>query len=619
MKIKKIIINNFRGIKTTEINFSKDRNIFVGINGSGKTTILDAIVLSLSWLINRIRHENASGCHILESDIKNATSFSSIELTIEDNKKIFTWKLVKTAAGFKSEGKSKLTEVSELAACFQKILLNELSLPVIVCYPINRNVASFPAKLPKKNYNILDVYEGALTGKTDYESFFYWLKERDDIINENIKFSYNRQNQNKALSKKRIKKLLSYFEEATESYETSILDSEFIYENPKFLFRELIKLVCYVDIENAKLFRQILKALDSLMHKMSLISSHPQKHLIDSYKLPVASIKLIINLIEKLLNKLHQTEKRSERMSFKEISLNNKKRNLVLFIWDSFAFSILLNLWWINNVEKRKVEKLFKTFNPINNEKWGNVSEKLIKELNILIEKEVKLQNTPKNGDRELKYVTNTIEKFVQGYSNLQIKRIPQPHILLNKNGETFEFSQLSDGERNLIVLVGDIARRLTVANPNSKQPLKEEGIILIDEIDLHLHPRWQRLVIPKLKELFPNCQFIITTHSPQILSHEENPNNIFLLKNEKNVWSYSKALESYGKNTDRILEDLLETDARPNKTKKRLKKLYQLIADDEIEKAKNELSKLSKIIIGGDPELVKAKVLIKRKEIIGK
>ena len=189
--------------------------------------------------------------------------------------------------------------------------------------------------------------------------------------------------------------------------------------------------------------------------------------------------------------------------------------------------------------------------------------------------------------------------------------------MLVDKNGETFNLEQLSDGEKNLIALVGDIARRLSIANPNSNKPLEGDGIILIDEVDLHLHPAWQRLIIPKLTELFPNCQFFITTHSPQVLSHVK-PENIFLLKNENNKLTYSEPTESYGKNSDRILEDILGVDARPKKEKEALRKIYELIQSNKIEYAKKYIEELESQI-GEDSELVKARVLIKRKEIIGK
>jgi len=81
-------------------------------------------------------------------------------------------------------------------------------------------------------------------------------------------------------------------------------------------------------------------------------------------------------------------------------------------------------------------------------------------------------------------------------------------------------FRMLSDGERNMLAMVADIARRAAILNPHLEERALTQtpGIVLIDEIDLHLHPRWQRRVVDNLRETFPNLQFIATTHSPFII-----------------------------------------------------------------------------------------------------
>lgn len=84
---------------------------------------------------------------------------------------------------------------------------------------------------------------------------------------------------------------------------------------------------------------------------------------------------------------------------------------------------------------------------------------------------------------------------------------------------EEIQFHQLSAGQKSLLTLFGDIARRLILLNPTLDNPLKGQGIVLIDEIELHLHPKWQQGVLFNLQKSFPNIQFIVTTHSPQVLS----------------------------------------------------------------------------------------------------
>jgi predicted ATP-binding protein involved in virulence len=204
-------------------------------------------------------------------------------------------------------------------------------------------------------------------------------------------------------------------------------------------------------------------------------------------------------------------------------------------------------------------------------------------------------------------------------FDNLHInwRENPDGDLCIEKNQVLLNINQLSAGEKTLMALVADLVRRLIIANPKSDKPLQQEGIVLIDEIDLHLHPSWQRQIIPNLQKIFPSCQFIITTHSPQIISHVK-PESVFILKPTKNGITYSNPEESYGKNTDRILEDLMDTDARPPKEKQRLHKLFGLIQAKKLAEAKDLIDELQ-TEIGMDPELGKAKVLLKRMEIIGK
>ncbi|WP_342323150.1 AAA family ATPase [Kosakonia sp. BYX6] len=101
-----------------------------------------------------------------------------------------------------------------------------------------------------------------------------------------------------------------------------------------------------------------------------------------------------------------------------------------------------------------------------------------------------------------------------------QIKLTPLPESGNVKKTEIHQLKieQLSDGYRTTLAMVMDIAARLAEANPFSTNPLESEGIILIDEVDLHLHPEWQREFLPRLVDVFPNLQFIVSTHSPFIL-----------------------------------------------------------------------------------------------------
>ena len=103
----------------------------------------------------------------------------------------------------------------------------------------------------------------------------------------------------------------------------------------------------------------------------------------------------------------------------------------------------------------------------------------------------------------------------------------------VSKNGMEQNVNQLSDGEKCTLALFGDLARRISIANPHMQNPLEGKGIVLIDEIELHMHPSWQRKVLTTLKSVFPNIQFIITTHSPQILGGVDDEYNIYKFYSE--------------------------------------------------------------------------------------
>lgn len=117
--------------------------------------------------------------------------------------------------------------------------------------------------------------------------------------------------------------------------------------------------------------------------------------------------------------------------------------------------------------------------------------------------------------EQHFKCLCKTISQFLSKYSNLKIERKPQNQLRIDKNGTTLQIEQLSLGERALIGLAGSIANRLSVRNPTLKNPLKGQGIIMIDALELHLHPNLQGGLIASLCSTFPNCQFILSTNSP--------------------------------------------------------------------------------------------------------
>ena len=429
MKITNISMTNTRGIRSLSIDLKEHLNVFMGMNGTGKSTVLDTVSIMLSWVVNRIGHAGSSGRHIQEKDITNKESSSQVDLTTIHGGVELKWRLVKNRKGH-GAGKEK-TDLGELNT-FTKETQNRISItrektniPLFVYYPVNRAVQEIPLRIRKKhNFNLLAAFDEALTSGTNFKLFFEWFREREDLENENIK----------------------------------------------------------------------------IMHALS---------------------------------------------------------------------------------------------------KGGVISEDL------------------KHPDPQLEAVRKAIGLFLPEFKNLTVRRNPL-RMEIEKNGKLMIVNQLSDGEKCLITMIGDLARRMAIANPMRGNPFAGEGIVLIDEIDLHLHPKWQRMVVPKLREVFPNCQFLISTHSPHVITHVESGNLYILNQSEEGIKA-ERPIESYGKNADRVLEDLMGLETtRPDEVSLKLRNIFKKIDKGAVIEAAKMIESLKKQI-GEDPELVKARVLIRRREIIGR
>jgi predicted ATP-binding protein involved in virulence len=217
--------------------------------------------------------------------------------------------------------------------------------------------------------------------------------------------------------------------------------------------------------------------------------------------------------------------------------------------------------------------------------------------------------------NRQLEAVRQAIYSIIPGFSSLRVRRSPL-RMTVRKQGKELIINQLSDGEKCLLAMVGDLARRLAIANPGLPDPLQGSGVVLIDEVELHLHPKWQREIIPALTRTFPSCQFIVTTHSPQVIS-EVKPESIYILEKTDDGIIARRPESSFGRDSNRILEDLMDTPARPQEIKESLLDLFRLIDRGNLDGARQLRQHLADQIGADEPEFVKADVLIRRKEIL--
>ncbi|MDR0611609.1 MAG: AAA family ATPase [Planctomycetaceae bacterium] len=235
------------------------------------------------------------------------------------------------------------------------------------------------------------------------------------------------------------------------------------------------------------------------------------------------------------------------------------------------------------------------------------------------LENETKADDRNSNNDLEVQSVRNAINAFLgNSMHEVRVRRRNPLRMVVMKNGKELRIEQLSDGEKCLLALVGDIARRLAIANPERENPLEGEGIVLIDEIDLHLHPQWQRMILPKLTEIFPNCQFIVSTHSPQILGEIRSENIICLQDGENGIEYRVPSYEIYGQTSDVLLEDIMKTPERDFSIKEKISAVSAALEQGELENAKQYLNELRRQAVD-IPELVRLDLRLSRKEIVGK
>jgi len=450
MNVKQFKLHNIGRFQHLNVPLAPTENsagnvtIFIGNNGSGKTSLLNSLATSLSWLVSRLRTEKGSGSPIVETVIKNGANSSAIDVDLtyknDNSEQEISWRLAKTRQGRVGDYRTKLDQVTQLCRHFRESLSenDQLSLPLISFYPVERVVLDIPLKIRGKHHFMqMDGYDNSLSQGVDFRRFFEWFREREDSENE-----------------------------------------PGIYDD-------------------------------------------------------------VVNRLKKLWND-HDLEK------------------------DEFL---------------KVVDGILK-------------QHKLSRGL-------------------QLNAVRNAISHFMPGFNNLRVRRKPHLHMSIDKNNETLNVLQLSQGEKSLMVLVGDIARRLAMMNPALENPLHGDGIVLIDEVDMHLHPQWQRSLVARLTQTFPNIQFILTTHSPLVIS-DDKTSLVYLLDGDE-LRPYD---ELYGEDVNSVLLEVMDTAIRNEVVDERLGDLLDAIQDRLFTTARALLEKLKKDLPDSNIELIKAQLLLRKQEL---
>jgi predicted ATP-binding protein involved in virulence len=225
------------------------------------------------------------------------------------------------------------------------------------------------------------------------------------------------------------------------------------------------------------------------------------------------------------------------------------------------------------------------------------------------------------NEPRRLKVLDalrTVVSDLVPEFSNLRIQEQPRLGFVVDKRGQPFYLHQLSDGERGLLALVFDLTRRLSIANPDSDNPVADGvALVMIDEIELHLHPKWQRDVMRRLPKIFRNCQFLITTHSPQVIGEVEARCVRLLSLREGKVFSETPGM-AYGADSNWILNVLMGADEMSEDVEKALEEIASLISKRDLSEAKTKVDDLRKRV-GNTEAIQKLASTIERIERLGK
>lgn len=145
-----------------------------------------------------------------------------------------------------------------------------------------------------------------------------------------------------------------------------------------------------------------------------------------------------------------------------------------------------------------------------------------------------------------LKVVRNAIIACIENAENIRYDPKRKELLLTLNNGDPQPFSLLSDGLRCVIALVADMAQKAALLNPHMGEGVLQgvEGVVLVDELDLHLHPRWQRRLTEDLRRVFPKIQFICTTHSPFLIQSLRSGEELIMLDGTPTAELANKPLE---------------------------------------------------------------------------
>lgn len=175
---------------------------------------------------------------------------------------------------------------------------------------------------------------------------------------------------------------------------------------------------------------------------------------------------------------------------------------------------------------------------------------------------------------------------------------------------------QMSDGYKSTVSLIADIAYRMAVLNPQLGADVidKTDGVVLIDEVDLHLHPAWQHRILGDLHDIFPKVQFIVTTHAPAVISSAKSENLVILRDYE----ALGADAEIYGNDINSILKDIMGVSDRNPIIADLFSRFYSLLNEGRYDGAEKILDAIDEQRDYHDKEVAASRVKLRLERIRG-
>ena len=239
------------------------------------------------------------------------------------------------------------------------------------------------------------------------------------------------------------------------------------------------------------------------------------------------------------------------------------------------------------------------------------------------------LQEQQKTGILERPLLLRTVERAIcrsferiSGAKNaglffdLDTHRLVLEFESANGQAQKFAMDEMSDGYKNTLSMIGDIAYRMVVLNPTlGDQVLKKTpGVVLIDEIDLHLHPQWQQTILSDLHAIFPEVQFVVSSHAPAVINSVPREQIRILDSGE----IYMPVAQTYGRDANSILREVMNVSERPSDIKQRMDLFYAYMDDNNYKEADKVLTEIEAIVGTTDPDIAAARTSLELERILG-